>query len=294
MADYLVRVMAKEAGVRGLACLSTDLVNEGARRHRTDATATVALGRGLTGAALLGALLKVRQRIALKFDGDGPIQKLIVESDAYGKVRGYIAHPVAGLPPLETGHGRAYNVQKAIGQGVLTVVRDLKLKELVESAVPLVTSEVDEDLEFYLNQSDQIPSAVQIGVVYDEAQERVTMSGGLLLQNLADAEGSAIHQLAERLQELPPIESMLASGQTPEQILAAVFGEVAYETLETRPLVFKCDCSRERSEQALLSLGREELEGLFEEGQAVVDCHFCHEQFLFSRDDLEMLLDELP
>lgn len=285
--DYIIRTIAKDAGVRAMACISTELSAEGARRHATQPTATVALGRALTGAALLGALLKVRHRLALKFEGSGPIQKMIVEADAYGKVRGYIANPA-----VDSGTG-LYDLQKAMGEGILTVVKDVKMKDLMESVVPLVTSLIDEDLEFYLNQSEQIASAVQVGVVLGPEGE-IAVAGGVLIQNLGDQKGETIHLLAERLQEMPPVAELLHSGQTPETILAQLFGDISYEVLEKRPLVFKCECSRERSEGALRSLGREEVQQLFEEGQAIVDCHFCHERYFFTRDDLELLLDELP
>ena len=285
--DYIIRTIAKDAGVRAMACISTELSAEGARRHATQPTATVALGRALIGAALLGALLKVRHRLALKFEGSGPIQKMIVEADAYGKVRGYIANPA-----VDGGTG-LYDLQKAMGEGILTVVKDVKMKDLMESVVPLVTSLIDEDLEFYLNQSEQIASAVQVGVVLGP-EGGIAVAGGVLIQNLGDQKGETIHLLAERLQEMPPVAELLHSGQTPETILAQLFGDIPYEVLEKRPLVFKCECSRERSEGALRSLGREEVQQLFEEGQAIVDCHFCHERYFFTRDDLELLLDELP
>ena len=285
--DYIIRTTANQAGVRAMACITTDLAAEGVRRHQTEPTATLALGRALTAAALVGALLKVRHRIALKFEGNGPLQKIIVEADAFGKVRGYLANP-------EVNHGTSlYDMQKALGEGVLTVVKDLKLKDLAESVVPLVTSLIDEDVEFYLNQSEQTPSAVQVGVVLGE-DGRILVAGGILIQNLGDHKGETIHLLAERLQEMPPVAELLHSGETPETILAQLLGEIEYEVLEKRELTFKCECSRERSERALRSLGRAEVQALYDEGQAVVDCHFCHERYVFSRDDLELLLDEMP
>lgn len=289
MEDYLIRIIAKDAGVRGLACFTTEVSKEAARRHQSDATTTAALSRGLTSAALMGALLKVRQRVAIKYEGDGPLNKMLVESDAYGKIRGYAAVPELNLVNLNNVID-PYGVGKALGHGVLTVVKDLKLKDLYESAVPLITGQVDEDLEYYLNQSEQLPSAVQIGVVLDDDGE-VQVSGGLLIQNLAGYEETAIHQIAERIQEMPPIDELLKAGKTPEEILSLLFGEIEYEVLEKRQVIFQCQCSRERSEQALMSLGRADLESLYDEGQAVVDCHFCHERYVFDQEDIEMILD---
>lgn len=289
MEDYLIRVLAKEAGVRGLACITTNLVQEAAQRHQTQPTATAALGRALSVAALLGALLKVQQRVAIKFEGDGPLAKMVVESDSYGRVRGYVSHPEVELP--EKPHSLDfYNTGRAMGHGTLTVVKDLQLKDLYEGVVPLVTGEIDEDVEYYLNQSEQIPSAVQVGLVLGDNGE-VLAAGGLLIQKLAGAQESAIYTVGERIQEMPPIEELLAAGQTPEEILTAVLGEISYEVLENRPLLFKCQCSWERSEQALMLLGQEELTHMLAEGQAVVECHFCHEKYVFEKEDIQMLLD---
>lgn len=289
MEDYIIRIIAKDAGVRGLACLTTNLANEAVQRHKSSATTSVALSRALSGAALLGALLKVKQRIAIKFEGNGPLTKLLVESDAYGKIRGYAAVTDVNLV---NDHNviDPYGVGKGLGNGVLNVVKDLKLKDLYESAVPLITGQIDDDLEYYLNQSEQLPSAVQIGAVLgDDGQ--LSVAGGLLIQNLAGYEETAIYQLAERIQEMPPLEELLKEGKTPEEVLAILFEGIEYEVLEKRPLLFKCQCSRERSEQAIMSLGREEVESLYEEGQAIVDCHFCHQRYVFDQEDLEMMLD---
>lgn len=291
MGDYLLRAIAREAGVRGLACITTDLANEGARRHETTPTATAVLGHGLTAAALFGALLKVQQRVAIKYEGSGPIQKMVVESDSYGKIRGYVANPAADVPRTDDGE----NVKAALGNlGVLTVVKDLRLKELTESVVPTAGGALDEELTFYLNQSEQIPSVVEMGVYLDE-NGAVKVAGGLLLQALPSHEDDTIiEQMRNRLQEMPPMSAMLHSGMTPETVLADLFGEIEYEVLEERPLAFKCTCSRERSEKALIMLGRDEVGQLLDtEGEAVIDCHFCHERYIFNRADLEGLLVEM-
>lgn len=290
MSDYVLRIMAKDAGVRALFCTTKDLVQEGATRHQTLPTATAALGRGLTGVALLGALLKVRQRVALKFTGDGPLRKLLVESDAYGKVRGYVGESQVHLP-IQVGSADPYDVGRALGIGHLTVVKDLKLRDLYESVVPLATGQIDEDLELYLNQSEQIPTAVQVGTRLDQYDE-VLAAGGLLIQNIAGYAETAIHPLAERVLDLPPLVDRLADGGTVEDFAAELFGgvQIEYEILEKRPLVFKCGCSRERSGMALASLGRADIEALIAEGQAVIDCHFCHEQYIFSVAELQELL----
>lgn len=291
MSDYVLRIIAKDAGVRALFCTTKDLVQEAATRHETTPTATAALGRGLTGAALLGALLKVRQRVALKFEGDGPLRKILVESDAYGKVRGYVAESQVNLP-MQVGSSDPYDVGRALGVGRLTVVKDLKLRDLYESIVPLATGQIDDDLEMYLSQSEQIPTAVQVGTRLDQHGEVLT-AGGLLIQNIAGYAQTAIHQLAERVLDLPSLVDKLADGYTLEDIAAELFDglQIEYQILEKRPLVFSCGCSRERSLQALASLGVEDIHAMIEEGQAIVDCHFCHERYIFSVDDLNDILD---
>ncbi|MBP6469652.1 MAG: Hsp33 family molecular chaperone HslO [Chloroflexi bacterium] len=291
MEDYLIRVIAKEAGVRGLACVTTNMANEAARRHEAAPTAAAALARGLTGGALMGATLKIGQRIAIKLEGDGPLEKLLVESDAYGRIRGYVGNPQLDLPPVNGGQ----NVSGAVGDiGFLTVVRDLKLKEPVESVVPLQTGTVDADLTFFLNQSEQVLSAVEIGALMDEAGQ-LTAVAGFLFQALPPYEEKTIQDMIARMTDLPPIEKLLQEGDQPEDLLALIFTGMAYEVLEKRPLLYHCNCSQERSEQALINLGRAGLEELLTtEGEAVVNCHFCGNTYLFAADDLEMILAGMP
>ncbi|MBK6328556.1 MAG: Hsp33 family molecular chaperone HslO [Chloroflexi bacterium] len=291
MEDYLIRVIAKEAGVRGLACVTTNMANEAARRHEAAPTAAAALARGLTGGALMGATLKIGQRIAIKLEGDGPLEKLLVESDAYGRIRGYVGNPQLDLPPV---NGRQ-NVSGAVGDiGFLTVVRDLRLKEPVESVVPLQTGTVDADLTFFLNQSEQVLSAVEIGALMDEAGQ-LTAVAGFLFQALPPYEEKTIQDMIARMTDLPPIEKLLQEGDQPEDLLALIFTGMAYEVLEKRPLLYHCNCSQERSEQALINLGRAGLEELLAtEGEAVVNCHFCGNTYLFAADDLEMILAGMP
>jgi molecular chaperone Hsp33 len=287
MEDYLTRVIAKETGVRGLACITTNLANEAADRHETTPTTTVVLERALTSGILTGALLKVGQRVALKFEGDGSVGKAIAEADAYGRIRGYVVHPEVDLPLVD---GRA-DIVEALGVlGSLSVVKDVKLKKMPEGVVPLISSTFDGDLTYYLNQSEQTPSLVVIGEILDE-NGRLQVSGGVLIQAMPPNDVSIIRDFIERMQELPPLEAMLGEGKTPEEILALLFAGIPYEELEKRPLRFECSCSRERSEQALLNLGKADLQDLIEtDGEATIDCHFCHEQYVFDKEDLRLIL----
>jgi molecular chaperone Hsp33 len=269
--SYLVRALAKESGIRGIACLTTSLVREAAQRHRATPAGTAALGYGLTAAALLGALLKVQQQIALKVEGDGPLGKMVVESDSYGHVRGYLEEP-ALLLPLPIGPNE---LAAAIGrQGRLTVAKDL-----------------DTDLTYYLMMSEQVPSVVEIGAPVDGTGQLVA-AGGLLLQLLPGGDLALLQTMAEELDDLPPLGEMLARGTTPEQLLACLFGGQRYEVLETGQLMFRCTCSRERSRQALRLLEPSDLCELMAEGEAVIDCHFCQEQYRFDQNELQQLIEE--
>ena len=289
MNDYLVRALAREAGVRVIVSSNTGLALEAADRHGTFPIATVALAHALTGAALMGAMLKVRQRLAMKFEGSGPLQKILVESDNNGRIRGYISQPFIDLPDLSR-----EQIAAALGDtGLLTIVRDVLLPELVESTVPLGSGDIAAELTFFLNQSEQIPSLIDISHLVDEAGT-LQMVGGLLIQAMPPYESDIVNQLRNNIQELPPVADLLHSGKTPEEIVALIFGEMPYKLLEKRPLHFECGCSRSRSEQALISLGAAEIQHIIDtEGEAAVDCHFCHEQYVFSRDELETLIQTM-
>jgi molecular chaperone Hsp33 len=288
MSDILVRAIAKGAGLRGIACCTVDLAREAAQRHAAYPVAAAALGECLTAGALLGALLKVQERAALKIEGDGRLRKMVIEADAYGRVRGYIAVPDASSPRRID---RAA-VSEAIGRnGLLTVVKDLRLKDLYRSVVALESGELDRELAHYLNVSEQVPSLVQIGVRLDDDGDLIA-AGGLLFQTMPGHQSGTLDQIAARLDEQPPLEAQLAGGITPEELLARAFGPVAYEVLERQALAFHCSCSRDRSRQALRLLEADDLLALLAEGEAIVDCHFCHARYEFNREELEAILRE--
>lgn len=287
MKDYMHLAMAKKDGVRGYAAATTHLVEEARRRHDTSPTATVALGRALTAAVLMSGLLKVGQRVALKWEGTGPLRKIVVEADAKGRTRGYVAEPEVDLPLVQG----EFDVPGAIGAaGLLTVVRDLRLPELAQSTVHLVQSNIYDDVTHFLEHSDQVPSAVEIGVTLNE-DGSVAAAGGILIQPLPPYEPAVIDVLKDRLQEMPPVVALLADGQKPEAILDEVFRNVQHTLLSKYPVRFECNCSREQTAALLASLGREELESMIDnEGEASVSCQFCHEEYVFDRADLETML----
>lgn len=291
MNDYLVRIFTKSGNIRGLACIATDLVDEARRRHGTFPTASAALGRALTGGALFGALLKTGQRVALTFEGDGPLKRIIVEAESNGAVRGYVEVPDIYLVKED---GKL-DVAGALGRtGFLTVTRDLGLKEPYKSVVRLCSGEIGEDLAFYLTESEQIPSAVGLGV-YVEPDKHVSAAGGFLIQALSPKDEEMVDTLIERLGQLPAVTQLLREGNNPEQILERLFAGMPYDTLEKRALAFHCSCTRESIERMLISLAREKLARMIEEQDTTeVSCEFCSHRYPFSREELVRLMEESP
>lgn len=288
MTDRLVRALVKERTVRAVVAVTTGLSREAAQRHEASPVAGVALGQALTGAVLMGGLLKAEHRLAMKVEADGPLQKLLAETDGHGQVRGYVGRPHVSMPPPVTPEA----VREAIGRrGELVVVKDLRMKHLYESVVSLQGGDLAATLAHYLEQSDQLPSLVEMDFLMDSA-EVLQGIGGLLLQTMPGEPPDTLATLRHRLDDLPPLAVFLAQGGTPEAFLDRLAADWDRQILETRPVAFHCFCSRERSLAALRLLPPEELQTLIEEGQAVVDCHFCHERYLFSREELEALWAE--
>jgi molecular chaperone Hsp33 len=288
--DYLVRIMTKEGNIRALACVTTGLADELCRRHGASPTASAALGRALTGGALMGALLKTGQRVALKFEGNGPIGKILVEADANGAVRGCVGVPEADVPPRDGKLDVAGVLGKA---GFLTVTRDLGLKEPYRGTVQLYTSEIAEDLAYYLTESEQTPSAVGLGV-YVKPEGTVSAAGGFLIQSMPPADEQLVDRLMEKIGRLTSITDLLRQGNSPEDLLAQLFAGIPYTVLEKRVLAFQCSCSREKIERVLISLGKEELEGLMARNEPVeITCEFCREVYRVELHELEGLLREL-
>jgi molecular chaperone Hsp33 len=287
VSDYLVRIIAKSGTVRALACVTTELVSEARRRHGTSPTASAALGRALTGGALLGALLKTGQRLALRFEGNGPLKKILIEAESNGAVSGYVGNPEADLPD----RAGKLDVAGVLGRaGFLTVTKDLGLKEPYTGMVQLHSSEIAEDLAYYLTSSEQIPSAVGLGV-FVEPDNTISAAGGFLIQSLPPQDEETVDRLMERIEKMPPITELLRQGKTPEQLLELVFADIPYDTLEKRALAFACSCSREKVERALIAMGAAELRHLIErEEETAVTCEFCRESYRFSREELEAVL----
>ena len=287
MQDHLVRVVSQDGLLRGVAAVTTGLVKDICQKQQTDFTATVALGRLLTGGALMGCLLKGKQRLALEVEGNGPLGKLSVETDAAGRVRGSIRNPVAGLPPK----GERFDVAGAIGAaGFLHVWKDLGLKEPYQSMVQLQTSEVGDDLAWYLTSSEQVPSSVSVGVELD-SEGQVTAAGGLLIQALPPGDEQRVALMVERLQQLPPTTSMLRQGMSPAEILQQLFDGLDFRVQEEVSLTFHCPCTQQQIERMLIGLGGDELKSLYEEQpQVEVTCEYCRKNYIFSRETLLTLI----
>ncbi|WP_370866647.1 Hsp33 family molecular chaperone HslO [Saccharibacillus sp. JS10] len=285
--DYLVRGTALGGKVRAFAVRSTNLVEELRRRHDTFPTATAALGRTLTTAAMMGAMLKGEEKLTIQVKGNGPLGQIVADANAKGEVRGYVDHPHVHLPSNAMGK---LDVAGAVGtEGFLYVIKDLGLKEPYRGSVPIVSGELGEDFTYYFAASEQTPSAVGIGVLV-APDNSVISSGGLIVQLLPGLSDEEIDAIEQAISALPPVSALIDQGLSPEEVLKWVLPDVQVQ--ESMDIHFRCQCSRERVERTLVSLGSEEIEAIIEEqGVAEVVCHFCNEAYQFEREDLESILE---
>lgn len=286
MQDHLVRVVTEDGLLRAAAADTTELVREICRRQQADLTAKVALGRLLTGAALMGCLLKGNQRLALMVEGNGPLGRLMVETDATGSIRGKLQNPVAGLPPRE---GR-FDVAGAIGHaGFLHVIKDLGLKKPYSSMVQLQSSEIGEDLAWYLTHSEQVPSCVAVGVELD-AHGEVSAAGGFMVQALPPGDSGQLIGLEESLRSLAPTTSFLRQGIGPVEILRQILSDHPFSVQQETGLVFSCPCNRQQISDMLSGLGNAELDAMIlEQDGAEVGCDYCRESYSFTIEELTTL-----
>lgn len=286
MNDHIVRIVSRDGTLRAAAALTTSLTEGMRLRQGTDPTATVALGRLATGAALLGSNLKDQQRLLLTIEGSGPLRRLHAETDAAGHVRGTVKVPVAGLPLRD---GRL-DVAGAVGRaGFLHVVRDLGMREPYRGSVQLHTSEIAEDLAWYLTASEQVPSTVALGV-YVEPGGEVSAAGGFLVQALPGGEESLLALLEERIKSFPPPTALLREGLAPVHILERIFEGIPFLKTAQHDLVFRCSCSRDQVRGMLRALGPEELHHLATRKEdTTVTCEFCKESYGFDREELASL-----
>lgn len=285
MKDYLVKAMAYDGQVRAYAAMTTETVGEAQRRHYTWPTASAALGRSMTAALMLGSMLKGEEKLSVKIDGNGPIGLILVDSNAKGEVRGYVTNPQTHFDLNEYGK---LDVRRAVGtDGMLSVVKDLGLRDYYTGQVPIISGELGEDFNYYLVTSEQIPSSVGVGVLVN-TDNTILASGGFIIQVMPGCEDEVITDIENRLTSIPPISKLIQRGLTPEEILSEALGEGNVKFLETMPVKFKCNCSRERVSNLLCSLGKEEIKDMIEtDGHAEAQCHFCNEKYHFTLEDLE-------
>ena len=290
MSDYIVRATAGNGSIRAFAATTRDLVQHAREIHHTSPVASAALGRMLTAAAMMGSMLKGdKDLLTLQVRGDGPLQGVVVTSDSKSQVKGYVFNPNVEIPDLIPGK---LNVSGAIGAGHLSVIKDIGMREPYAGKIELVTGEIAEDLTYYFAQSEQTPSAIGLGVLV-ETDTSIRRAGGFIIQLLPDATDEMIDRLEKKLATIPYVSDLLDMGQTPEGILEMILGDFDLKIMDKIPTTFYCNCTRERVEKALISIGKDELEKIIrEDKKANLHCHFCSKEYDFNEEQLVALLDE--
>ncbi|WP_311146008.1 Hsp33 family molecular chaperone HslO [Stomatobaculum longum] len=287
MSDYIVRAFAEGGMVRAFAATTGDLVEEARRIHSTSPIVTAALGRLMTAGLMMGAMMKDKQDLlTIKIDGDGPMRGMLVTANNAGEVKGYPYEPAVILPANQLGK---LDVAGAVGKGTMTVISDLGLKEPYVGQVELVSGEIAEDIAYYYASSEQVPSGVGLGVLMNQ-DNTVRCAGGFIVQLMPGCPEEVITALEDRLKTVGSVTSFLKEGKTPEDILAWIFEGRELKLTDKLLCRFHCDCSRERVERALISLGSKELKSMAEEKKpAELHCQFCGKSYLFSPEELTAL-----
>ncbi len=283
MADYLVRATAADAQIRAFACTTRDTVEAARAAHNTSPVITAALGRLLSAGVMMGSMLKGDDLLTLQVKGDGPVKGITVTADSMGHVKGYPIVPDVILPANSIGK---LDVSGAVGAGTLTVIKDMGLKEPYSGQVALQTGEIAEDLTYYFAASEQVPSCVGLGVLM-EKNNTVRQAGGFIVQLMPFATEEVISRLEENIKGLPSVTTMLDQGKTPEEILGTVLDGLDLQVTDQGLAAFQCDCSKERVERALISIGKAELQSMIDDGKEVeVSCQFCGKQYSFQPEEL--------
>ena len=285
MSDYIVRATAADAQIRVFAAYTKDMVEEARRRHETSPVATAALGRLMTAGAMMGSMLKgEKDLLTLRIYASGPIQGITVTADSKARVKGYVGNPNVILPANKVGK---LDVAGAVGIGFMDVIKDMGLKEPYVGQTVLQTSEIAEDLTFYFANSEQVPSSVGLGVLMNK-DNTVAQAGGFIIQLMPFASEEVIAQLEENLKDITSVTTLLAQGNTPEDlvnILCKNLDPVINDKLDTG---FYCNCDRARVEKALISVGRKELQEMIDDGEEIeMKCHFCNSAYVFTIEDLK-------
>ena len=284
MGDYIVRATAANGSIRAFCATTRELVEYARNCHNTSPVVTAALGRTLTAGAIMGSMQKGDDDIlTIQLRGSGPMKGITVTADSRADVKGY---PIVSDVILPANSKGKLDVSGAIGVGVLSVIKDMGLKDPYVGQVELISGEIAEDLAYYFTSSEQVPSAVSLGVLMNR-DNTVRQAGGLIIQALPGASDEQIADLEAKLSGIPSMTQMLDDGKTPEDILADILGDWDLQILDTIPTRFTCNCDRQRVEKVVISLGREELKKMIDEGEPVeLKCHFCNKAYEFSQDEL--------
>lgn len=287
MTDYIVRATAANNQIRAFAATTREMVETAREHHGTSPVATAALGRLLTAGAMMGSMMKNdTDMLTLQVRGDGPLGGITVTADSQGNAKGYVLNPEAMMPPK---NGKL-DVGGAVGIGLLNVIKDMGLKEPYVGQTILVTSEIAEDLTYYFANSEQVPSSVGLGVLM-EKDNKVKCAGGFIIQLMPFAEDKTIDQLEENLKKVTSVTELLDRGYTPEQLLEELLGNLGLEITDTMPTRFYCNCSKERVEQAVVSIGRKEIQEMIDEGEDIeVKCHFCNTGYTYTIEELKDII----
>lgn len=287
MKDYIVRAAAAGAQIRAFAAVTTELTEEARQRHGTSPVATAALGRIMTGAVMMGSMMKnPTDMLTIQIKCSGPIGGLTVTADSQGSVKGYVYEPEVMLPAK---NGKL-DVGGALGQGVMTVIKDMGLKEPYSGQTILQTGEIAEDLTYYFATSEQVPSSVGLGVLM-EKDNTVRCAGGFIVQVMPFIEDDVLNRLEQNIQNIRSVTSMLDNGHMPEEMLSQVLEGLDLEITDTMPAKFSCNCSKERIEKAIISVGKKEIQSMIDDGKEIeVKCHFCNTAYTYSVEELKELL----
>jgi len=290
MEDFIIRATAANGFIRAFAVHSTKTVEEARRIHDTTSVATAALGRLISAAAMMGATLKNESdRLTLQIKGDGPLEGLLVTSNANVDVKGYVFNPQADVPEIYPGK---LEVGMAVGHGSMRIIKDIGLREPYCGTIELISGEIAEDLTYYFAKSEQIPSAVGLGVLVD-TDRTVRQAGGFFVQLMPGAPDEVIDKLEDNINRVPYTTDLMDMGKTIEEILGMILKDFEYEINDRLPLNYLCDCSKERVEQALISIGAKDLAKIAQEDKkAEISCHFCNKKYEFNEEELMSLLAE--
>ena len=288
MNDYIIRATAANDQIRAFAAVTTEMVETAREHHNTSPVATAALGRLLTAGAMMGSMMKGEKDVlTLQIKAGGPRQGITVTADSQGNVKGYVGNPDVCIPANSKGK---LDVAGAVGPGFLTVIKDMGLKEPYSGQVMLQTCEIAEDLTYYFATSEQVPSAVGLGVLMNK-NNTVRQAGGFIVQLMPFAEEEVISRLEQNVQKINSVTNLLEEGHTPESLLEKVlegFDVQINEKMDTR---FRCNCSKERVAKALISIGRKELNEMIQEGKPIeMNCHFCNTNYNFTVEELKEIL----